>query len=173
MGFGLTTVLLNMINAGLLSPDGLGVVLPMGIFYGGLAQVIAGLLEARNGNTFGATAFTSYGLFWWSFVSIKILPGLGLIPEPSAAAVGSYLLAWGVFTALMTAATFRGPRTLQLVFVTLSALFFILSLGDLTGSQILRLIGGYEGIFCGSAAVYLAIAEIINEMYGRTVMPVG
>lgn len=99
MGFGLTTVLLNLINAGILSSNALGMVLPMGIFYGGLAQIIAGLLEAKNKNIFGTVAFTSYGLFWWSFVAMKILPALNLAPEPSAVAVGVYLLAWGVFTA--------------------------------------------------------------------------
>jgi len=173
MGFGLTTVLLNLINANLLSSDALGIVLPMGLFYGGLAQIIAGLLEAKNGNTFGATAFSSYGLFWWSFVAVKTLPSLGLAPEPSAAAVGTYLLTWGFFTVLMTAATFRGHKALQIVFITLSVLFFILALGDFTGSQLIKIIGGYEGIFCGSTAIYLAIAEILNETYGRTILPVG
>jgi len=173
MGFGFTTVLLNMINAGLLSSDALGVVLPMGIFYGGLAQVIAGLLEAKNGNTFGATAFSSYGLFWWSFVAINVLSTLGLAPKPSAAAIGSYLLAWGVFTVLMTAATFRGPKALQMVFITLSVLFFILALGDFTGIPEVKIIGGYEGIFCGLTAIYLAIAEILNETYERTILPIG
>jgi len=173
MGFGFTTVLLNMINAGFLSSDALGVVLPMGIFYGGLAQVIAGLLEAKNGNTFGATAFSSYGLFWWSFVAMKVLPSLGLAPEPSAAAVASYLFAWGIFTVLMTVATFKKPKALQVVFITLSALFFILSIGDLTGVQEIKVIGGYEGIFCGLTAIYLAIAEILNETYAKTVLPTG
>ncbi len=173
MGFGFTTILLNLINAGILSSDALGVVLPMGIFYGGLAQIIAGLLEARNGNTFGATTFSSYGLFWWSFVAIKILPPLGLAPEPSATAVASYLFAWGIFTVLMTAATFKGPKALQIVFITLSLLFFILSLGDLTGSREMKVIGGYEGIFCGLTAVYLAVAEVLNETYARTILPVG
>ena len=173
MGFGLTTVLLNLINADFLSSDALGIVLPMGIFYGGLAQVIAGLLEAKNGNTFGTVAFSSYGLFWWSFVAMKILPSLGLAPEPSAAAVGSYLLAWGFFTALMTAATFKGPKALQVVFITLSVLFFILAFGDFTGSPEIKIIGGYEGIFCGLTAIYLAIAEILNETYSKTILPIG
>ena len=173
MGFGFTTVLLNLINAGLLSSDALGVVLPMGIFYGGLAQIIAGLLEAKNGNTFGATAFSSYGLFWWSFVAMQILPSLGLAPAPSVVAVAAYLMAWGVFTVLMTAATFNGPKALRVVFITLSVLFFILSIGELTGSPEIRVIGGYEGIFCGSSAIYLAIADILNETYARTVLPVG
>jgi len=172
MGFGFTTILLNLINAGLLSSDALGIILPMGIFYGGLAQIIAGLLEAKNRNTFGTTAFTSYGLFWWSFVAVLVLPSLGLVPKPSAVAVASYLLAWGIFTALMTTATLKGPKALQVVFITLSVLFFILALGELTGIPEITIIGGYGGIFCGSLAIYLAIADILNETYAKIVLPV-
>jgi len=172
MGFGLTTVLLNLINAGILSSDALGIVLPMGIFYGGLAQIIAGLLEAKNRNTFGTVAFTSYGLFWLSFVAMKTLPALGLAPEPSAVDVSAYLIAWGVFTALLTAGTFKSPRTLQLVFITLTILFFLLSIGDLTGSTEIRVIGGLEGILCGSLATYLATADILNEVYEKKILPV-
>ena len=107
MGFGMTTVLLNLVNAGLLGKDALGMILPMGIFYGGLAQVIAGLLEAKQGNTFGATAFTSYGLFWLSFVALHFLPALGLSQTPSATALAAYLIMWGIFTGFMSIATLK------------------------------------------------------------------
>ncbi len=173
MGFGLTTILLNLVNAGLIGIDALGVILSMGIFYGGLAQVIAGLLEARRGNTFGATAFTSYGLFWFSFVAVNFLPALSLSEAASPASMAAYLIVWGVFTALLTIATFRMNRALQMVFISLTALFFILALGDLTSSAMVKVIGGYEGIFCGSSAVYLAIAGILNEVYGGEVLPIG
>jgi len=173
MGFGLTTILLNLVNAGLLNADALGMILPMGIFYGGLAQIIAGLLEAKQGNTFGATAFTSYGLFWLSFVAINILPKLGLSETASPSAIGAYLLVWGIFTSLMSVATFKTNKALQVVFLSLSALFFILAMGDFTGNRSIRVIGGYEGIFCGSSAVYLAIAEILNETYEKVILPVG
>ena len=172
MGFGLTTVLLNLVNSGILSSGALGIVLPMGIFYGGLAQIIAGLLEAKNKNTFGTVAFTSYGLFWWSFVAMKMLPPLGLAPEPSALAVSAFLLAWGIFTALLTVGTFKSSRALQVVFITLTILFFLLSISDLTGSIELRTIGGLEGILCGSSAIYLATAEILNEIYEKEILPV-
>ncbi|RJS76571.1 hypothetical protein CW712_01360 [Candidatus Bathyarchaeota archaeon] len=173
MGFGFTTILLNLLNAGLLSTDAMGMILPMGLFYGGLAQIIAGLLEAKQKKTFGLTAFTSYGLFWWSFVAINLLPTMGLAAAPSKTAVGAYLLAWGIFTALMTAATFKSNKALQVVFITLTILFFILAIGDFTGIGAIKILAGYEGIFCGSSAVYLAIAEILNETYKRNVLPIG
>lgn len=173
MGFGLTTVLLNLVNAGLLGTDALGMVLPMGIFYGGLAQIIAGILEEKHGNTFGATAFTSYGLFWLSFVALNVMPKLGLSEAASAMSIGAYLAGWGVFTALMTAGTFKANRALQVVFISLTILFFILAIGDFTGIGTIKIIGGYEGIFCGSSAIYLAIAEILNETYERVVLPIG
>ena len=173
MGFGMTTVLLNLLNAGLLGRDALGMILPMGIFYGGLAQVIAGLLEAKQGNTFGATAFTSYGLFWLSFVALHILPALGLSEVASPTAIAAYLIMWGIFTAFMSIATFKANTALQVVFVTLAILFFILAVGDLSGAVLIKTLGGYEGIFCGFSAIYLAMAEILNESYGRTVLPIG
>jgi len=173
MGFGFTTILLNLVNADLLGADALGVVLPMGIFYGGLAQLIAGLLEAKQGNTFGATAFSSYGLFWLSFVALHFLPALGLSSAASPTSIAAYLIIWGLFTALMSVATFKANRALQVVFISLSLLFFILAAGDLTGFTLIRVLGGYEGIFCGSSAVYLAIAEILNETYEKTILPIG
>ncbi|MCK4952968.1 acetate uptake transporter [Candidatus Bathyarchaeota archaeon] len=173
MGFGITTILLNLVNAGLLDTDALGMILPMGIFYGGLAQIIAGLLEAKQGNTFGATAFTSYGFFWLSFVAINFLPTLGLTTAASPKSMAAYLLIWGIFTALMTIATFKINTALQAVFVTLTLLFLILGVGDLTNITLIKTFGGYEGILCGSCAIYLATAEIVNETYKRVVLPIG
>jgi succinate-acetate transporter protein len=151
MGFGMTTVLLNLHNAGLyvLGP----MILSMGIFYGGLAQIIAGIMEYKKGNTFGATAFTSYGLFWLTLVFLNILPSSGIWPSTEGTiAFGSYLLMWGIFTLLM---------------------FFLLAIGNYTGISIIITIAGFEGIFCGSSAIYLAIAEVLNEAYGRTILPIG
>lgn len=173
MGFGVTTILLSFVNAGLLDSDAMGVILSMGIFYGGIAQIIAGLLEAKKGNTFGATAFTSFGLFWLSFVALNIMPKMGFSGEASPKAIGVYLTLWGIFTLLMSLATFKTNKLLQTVFFSLTALFFILALADLTGNNLIKTIGGFEGIFCGSCAVYLAIAEIINETYKKTILPVG
>jgi succinate-acetate transporter protein len=172
MGFGVTTVLLNLHNAGfyLLGP----MILSMGIFYGGLAQIIAGLMEYKKGNSFGTLAFTSYGLFWLSFVFINLLPNTDLWAAPSGSAeIGTYLLMWGIFTLLMFFGTLKLNRALQVVFLTLTILFFLLAIGDFTGIPIIGIVAGYEGILCGASAVYLSIAEILNEIYGRTILPIG
>jgi len=172
MGFGMTTVLLNLHNAGLYT---LGtMILSMGIFYGGIAQIIAGIMEYKKGNTFGTTAFTSYGLFWLTLVFLNILPNTGLwnVP-PELFALGSYLLMWGLFTLFMFFGTLKRNRALQVVFLSLAILFFLLAIGDFTGISLIKIIAGYEGIFCGSSAIYLAIAEIINESYGRNILPIG
>ncbi|MFQ6064599.1 MAG: acetate uptake transporter [Candidatus Bathyarchaeia archaeon] len=178
MGFGMTTVLLNLHNAGLIDRSGMGVILSMGIFYGGLAQIFAGMWEIKRGNTLGTTAFSSFGLFWISLVAIKIFPVLGWFEAPSPNAVAAYLTVWGLFTALMTISTFKVNRTLQLVFVTLTLLFSLLAIGEVvTGmndvvGNIITTVAGYEGIFCGFSAIYLATAEVVNEIYGKTIFPV-
>jgi len=172
MGFGMTTVLLNLHNAGLYT---LGtMILSMGIFYGGIAQIIAGIMEYKKGNTFGTTAFTSYGLFWLTLVFLNILPNTGLwsVP-PETFAIGSYLLMWGLFTLFMFFGTLKRNRALQVVFLSLAILFFLLAIGDFTGISLIKIIAGYEGILCGSSAIYLATAEIINESYGRKILPIG
>jgi hypothetical protein len=148
-------------------------ILPMGIFFGGLAQILAGLLEEKHGNTFGTVAFTSYGCFWLSFVAINLLPKIGLSTAASPLSISAYLAVWGIFTALMLMGTLKANRALQLVFASLAILFFVLAMGDYTGIEMIEIIGGYEGILCGFSAVYLAIAEILEETYGKTVLPIG
>jgi succinate-acetate transporter protein len=166
MGFGMTTVLLNLHNAGFFDEvDQL--ILAMGIFYGGVAQIIAGVMEYRRGNTFGTTAFTSYGLFWLSLVFIIVQD------QSDPVFVGWYLALWGLFTTYMWVATLRKPVALQVVFASLAVLFFMLAIGDWFGWSGVTTAAGYEGIFCGMSAIYLAAAEVINETYGRTVLPVG
>ena len=178
MGFGMTTVLLNLHNAGLIDGSGMGMILSMGIFYGGLAQIFAGMWEMKKGNTFGATAFSSFGLFWISLVAIEVFPVLGWFEAPSANAMVAYLTMWGVFTALMTLSTFKANRALQVVFITLTLLFFLLAAGKTLATveeaigSLVTMIAGYEGIFCGFSAIYLATAEIANETYGKTLFPV-
>ncbi len=169
--FGVTTVLLNLANVGFYPLDAM--ILGMGIFYGGLAQVLAGIMEWRKGNTFGTTAFTSYGLFWLSFAGILILSEAGLAKAPGPGAMFAYLLLWGIFTAVLFVATLRLNRALQVVFATLVILFVLLAVGDLTGSGVIKIIGGIDGIICGASAVYAGLAPMLNEVYGRTVLPVG
>ena len=170
MGFGMTTVLLNLHNAGIFSLNSM--ILAMGICYGGLAQVLAGMMEWKKGNTFGTTAFTSYGFFWLSLVVLIVLPKVGLVEQPDPLAMVFYLAMWGIFTAVLFVGTLKLGRALQFVFASLTVLFFLLALGDLLESQTIKHLAGYEGIICGFSAIYAALAQVINEVYGRTVMPV-
>ncbi len=171
MGFGMTTVLLNFHNAGIFDLGSM--ILAMGFFYGGFAQIIAGLMEWKKGNTFATTAFTSYGFFWMSLVMLVVLPKMGLVEAPENSAMVAYLTMWGVFTGVLFIATLRISRALQFVFGSLTLLFFLLALGDLTGSETIKIIAGYEGIICGFSAIYTALAQVLNEVYGETVMPIG
>ncbi len=171
MGFGMTTVLLNLHNAGIFHLGSM--ILAMGIFYGGMCQVFAGLLEWKKGNTFGTTAFTSYGAFWLSLVALLLLKENGLYQGPETGGMIAYLVMWGIFTAVMFVATLKLNRALQVVFFTLAVLFFLLAAGDATGHQGLKTFTGYEGIFCGLSAIYTALAEVLNEVYGKTVLPIG
>ena len=172
MGFGMTTVLLNIHNAGIyqLGP----MILSMGIFYGGLAQILAGIMEYKKGNTFGTTAFTSYGLFWLTLVFLIVFPNIGFSDSPSTSIeFGFYLIMWGIFTSFMFIGTLNKNVALMFVFFSLSILFFLLAIGDFTGLRWITIIAGVEGIVCGASAIYLAMAEVINETYNRTVLPIG
>ena len=171
LGFGMTTVLLNLHNAGFFPMDSM--IFAMGIFYGGFAQVIAGIMEWKKDNTFGATAFTSYGFFWLSLIAINILPTMGLGEAPSSQSMAAYLFMWAIFTFAMFIGTLRINRALQVVFGSLAILFFLLALGNFTGSELILTIAGYEGILCGFSAIYAAMAQVLNELYGKTIMPIG
>lgn len=171
LGFGMTTVLLNLHNAGFFPRDTM--VLGMGLFFGGLAQVLAGLMEWKKGNTFGTTAFTSYGLFWMSLVSLLVFPKLGWGDAPTNIAMASYLAIWGLFTGVMFIGTLKLNRALQVVFGTLTILFFLLALGDITGNPGIKIFAGIEGVLCGLSAVYAGLAQVLNEVYGRTLAPLG
>jgi len=180
LGFGMTTVLLNLHNAGLFELNSM--ILAMGLAYGGLAQVLAGIMEYRKGNTFGTVAFTSYGLFWWSLVMLLVFPRVSFwnagSPSPlqasSEIAMAAYFFMWGLFTFAMFFGTLKTNRTLQFVFMSLAVLFFLLSIRDafgVTGTYAKAV--GVEGIICGFSAVYLALAEVLNEAHGKTVLPIG
>lgn len=178
LGFGMTTVLLNLHNAGFYPLNSM--ILAMGLAYGGLAQVIAGIMEYKKGNTFGMVAFSSYGLFWWSFVLLLVLPKLEIwdvsatspLQATSSTAMAAYFFMWGLFTFAMFFGTLRANRALQFIFLSLAILFFLLTARDLTGSTDLGIIAGCEGIICGLSAVYTSLAEVLNEAYGKTVLPV-
>ena len=170
LGFGMTTVLLNLHNAGFL-PLSI-VIVAMGLALGGLAQIIAGIRELCQGNTFAGTAFTAYGLFWWSLVLIWVNPFDG-INAATKTDMGYYLLLWGIFTAFMFIGTLKHNRATQVVFGSLTILFMLLALGDFTGNHTITTIAGFEGIFCGLSAVYSAMGQILNAEYGKEIMPLG
>jgi succinate-acetate transporter protein len=172
LGFGMTTVLLNLHNAGFYELNSM--ILAMGICYGGLAQIIAGIMEWKKGNTFATTAFTSYGLFWLSLVVLIVLPKTGWGAASNDVAMAAYLAMWGFFTAVMFVGTLRLNRALQVVFGTLTILFFMLAIGDFTGaSEGFTHATGYEGILCGFSAIYAGLAQVLNELFGKTVLPLG
>ncbi len=172
LGFGMTTVLLNLHNAGLYPLDSM--ILAMGLAYGGLAQVIAGIMDYRKGNTFGTTAFCSYGLFWWSLVALIVMPTVSFftVQKPLETAMAAYFFMWGLFTFIMFFGTLKTNRALQFVFLSLAILFWLLTARDLTGNTTLGTLTGYEGIICGLSAFYLALAEILNEVHGKTILPI-
>jgi succinate-acetate transporter protein len=172
LGFGMTTVLLNLHNAGFYELNSM--ILAMGICYGGIAQIIAGLMEWKKGNTFATTAFISYGFFWLSLVALIVLPKLNLTAPTDEKAMAAYLAMWGLFTAVMFLGTFRLNRALQVVFGTLTILFFLLAIGDFTGASAdFKHFTGFEGLLCGFAAIYTGLAQVLNELAGKAVLPLG
>ncbi|MBM4400954.1 MAG: hypothetical protein FJ045_03280 [Crenarchaeota archaeon] len=178
LGFGMTTVLLNLHNAGFFPLDTM--ILAMGLAYGGLAQVIVGIMEYKKGNTFGTVAFTSYGLFWWSLVLLLVLPKTSLFAEmePTKAAMAAYFFMWGLFTFVMFFGTLKTNRALQFVFMSLAILFFLLVARELTANMVLfgnitvNTVVGVEGVICGLSAVYLAFAEVLSEAHRKIVLPI-
>ena len=175
LGFGMTTVLLNFHNAGYYELNSM--VLAMGICYGGIAQVIAGIMEWKKGNTFATTAFISYGFFWLSLVTLVLLPKLfpaSPVAATNESALATYLSMWGLFTAVMFLGTLRLNRALQFVFGSLTILFALLAVGDFTdASPEFKHFTGYEGLVCGLSAIYTGLAQILNELYGKIVLPLG
>ena len=171
LAFGMTTVLLNIHNTGYYSLGAM--ILAMGIFYGGLAQIFAGWMEWKKGNTFGTVAFSSYGLFWLTLVGLLLGPQMGLWETTSKGLMGWYFLLWGLFTFAMFFGTLKINRALQVVFGTLVVLFLLLAIRDWTGSEVVGKIAGWEGIVCGLSSVYAGVAHVLNEVYERIVLPLG
>lgn len=170
LGFGMTTVLLNIHNAGFFPLDSM--ILAMGIFYGGLGQILVGMMCFKRGDTFGTTAFTSYGLFWLTLVGLIVMPKMGLAASP-AAFMGWYLALWGLFTGFMFIGSLCYPLAKQVVFGSLTILFALLSIQHFTGNELLGRIAGFEGIFCGLSAIYFGVAQVLNAEYGREILPIG
>lgn len=170
--FALTTFVLSMFNAGLVSRAGEPVVLGLAVAYGGIAQVLAGMWEFRTGNTFGAVAFTSFGAFWLSFF-VFVAFFEGAVPRANAGdAVGLYLIAWGIFTTYMLVASLRTTAAIALVFLLLAATFFVLGIGNSAANDSIVKVGGWLGIATAIAAWYASFAAVVNATFGRIMMPV-
>ncbi len=172
-GFGLTTLLLSSINAGLLPPESTAAVVPLAFAYGGLAQLIAGIMEFRLGNTFGGVAFASYGMFWWWFSLLLWTLGAGWLKAPAASGMATALLLWGIFTFILWIVSFRLNKILWSVFLLLTITFFLLAAKDYGFGAIYGTLGGYIGLLTGIDAVALAGIELLNAVAGYIVIPVG
>jgi succinate-acetate transporter protein len=170
-GFGLTTFILNFVNADLVPKDSIGMVLPVGLFYGGLAQFLAGMWEMKKDNTFGFTAFASFGAFWMALAIMVILEDTEVVAPVSKNGLSVFLCAWGLFTAYMTIGTLKISRALQMVFATLTILFFLLAWGE--HNETVMKVAGWEGILCALSALYASAAQVINETWGRYLLPLG
>jgi hypothetical protein len=170
-GFALTTFVLSLTNAGVIGGSTVQVVLALALAYGGLAQFAAGMWEFKNGNTFGATAFSSYGAFWFSYAFFVWFFAANLASGDAAGALGTYLLAWGIFTFYMWIATLKHARPVMIVFLLLWITFLLLALGEYSGNDTIHKLGGVVGILTAIAAWYASARTIINEAFGREVLP--
>lgn len=170
LGFGMTTVLLNLVNAGFIKLS--IVVVAMGFALGGAAQIIGGIMEFKRNNTFGATAFVAYGFFWWSLIIIWINPFKSIEPADDLS-LGFYLLLWCIFTLFMFIGTLKHNRATQVVFGTLTILFLLLALAHFTGVAAIDKVAGIVGLICGASAIYNSMGQVLNQEYGKTVLPLG
>lgn len=171
LAFGMTTIFLNLHNAGIFALG--SVVFATGIFYGGIAQIIAGIMEWKKNNSFGATAFISFGMFWLSLVGIILMPVLGISQPFGTLDFVSFLGIWGLFAFVMFVITLRMPRTMQIVFGLLTLLFVLLIAGNLTSSVAILQIAGVVGIICGLSAMYTGLGQLMNEVYRENIINLG
>ncbi|HEX4017743.1 MAG TPA: acetate uptake transporter [Frankiaceae bacterium] len=171
-GFAMTTFVLSVFNSNIISDVKLqAVVLPLALFYGGIAQFAAGMWEFRKGNTFGATAFSSFGAFWMAYAAyVKfVVPGLPTTTEHKA--TGVFLLAWAIFTAYMFLASLRVTGAVAAVFLTLTATFVLLCVGALAQNSTVTHAGGIVGLVTAACAWYASFAVVTNETWKRTLLP--
>ena len=172
-GFALSTFILNIVNAGWVDAAALGIVMPVAMLYGGLAQFTAGMWDVRRGDTFGATCFSSFGAFWMGLALFFFfrLAGIGAFVDVPPAGIAIVLVAWGIFTAYATVASFKLPWAVTWIFITLTILFILLAIGQFV--PLVHTIAGYEGILCSLIAWYASAGILINTTHGRTILPLG
>jgi succinate-acetate transporter protein len=172
--FGMTTFMLSVFNAGILTTSLSGSVLALALFYGGGVQVLAGMWEFRNGNTFGAVAFTSFGAFWLSYWYYVDHIAAHLPAAEAHKATGLFLLGWAIFTAYMTIASLRTTAAVAMVFFALTVTFVLLTIGaystGTTGTDVTKA-GGYAGLVTAFFAAYASFAGVTNATFKRTMVP--
>jgi len=172
LGYGMPGVLLGLANAGIIQAGSM--ILAMAIFMGGFAMFTAGLMEWKKGNTYGMAAYSSYGLFWFSFAALLLMPVLGLAKDTGGAgAMAAYLALWGLFTLILFIGSLKMSRALQFVLGTLALVFFLEAAGAATGTGMFTIVAGYIGVISGLAAIYTALAPILNDIYGKNIAPLG
>jgi succinate-acetate transporter protein len=172
LGYGMPGVLISLANAGIIQAGSM--IIAMAIFMGGFAMFTAGLMEWKKGNTYGMAAYSSYGLFWFSYAALLLLPALGLAKDTGGAgAMAAYLALWGLFTLILFIGSLKMSRALQFVLGTLALVFFLEAAGAATGTSMFTVVAGYIGIISGLAAIYTALAPVLNDIYGKTVAPLG
>ncbi|MFA5332277.1 MAG: acetate uptake transporter [Methanoregula sp.] len=171
LAFGMTTIILNMHNAGFFAMG--SAIFAMGLFYGGVAQVIAGIMEWKKNNTFGMTAFISYGFFWIALVGLLVMPVIGWSTAVSVQSLTGFFMIWALFSIVMFLITLRLSRSLQVVFGLLVILFLLLIAGTVLGNELIIRIAGFEGILCGLSAMYAGLGQIANEVYKENVVKLG
>jgi succinate-acetate transporter protein len=169
--FALTTFVLSAVNAGWVSKGVEPIVLGLALAYGGIAQILAGMWEFKKGNTFGATAFTSYGAFWISFWAFVVFYAAKVPKADTAHAVGLFLFAWGLFTLYMLVASLKTTGAVAMVFAVLTITFFLLAAGEWGGNGSLVKLGGWVGVITALLAWYASMARVVNSTFGKVVLP--
>jgi hypothetical protein len=172
-GFGLSTLLVSSINAGLIPPESVAAVVPLAFTFGGLAQLVVGILEFRLGDTFGGVSFIAYGMFWWWFSLLQWTLGAGWLKAPAASGMATAFLLWGIFTFILWLITFRLNKVLWSLFLLLTITYFLLAAKDYGMGASFGRIAGYVGLLTGIDAIVLAGIELLNAVAGYTVIPLG
>ncbi|MFZ0004770.1 MAG: acetate uptake transporter [Methanoregula sp.] len=168
--FGTTTILLSLWNAGIIGLS--SPIIAMAIFYGGIAQIIAGLMEWKKNNNFGFLTFVSFGFFWMTFAGVLMLPVLGLAKAPQPTDLAAFLAVWGIVAFGLLICTMKMHRSLQATVLAVFLLIALLVAAELTESGLIKLAGGVMGIIAGGLALYIGLGQVINEIHNRKIFPV-
>jgi hypothetical protein len=168
--FGTTTILLSLWNAGVIGIS--SPIFAMAIFYGGIAQIIAGLMEWKKNNNFGFLTFVSFGTFWITFAGVLMLPALGLAKAPGPADLAAFLAVWGIVALGLLVCTLNMHRSLQVTVLAVVLTIVLLVAAELTESGLVKLAAGLMGIVAGGLALYIGLGQVINEVHNRKIIPV-